>query len=244
MALTHKQQGTTTAQVLSTGRLGPMTADATLEGHVRGYMKKPDLKFPLSASERASRRPDLGPVALPGQLSVVRRAAKGEYVQSAVDLATGEIDRDLEFFLDRSDQVPTVLVAEVIMEGSTVQMAAGVLIQAMPDGDRVQLEALRAQLVDGGLARLLEQFPDPQALLTHLQADAEIVEDPVIMQYKCRCSQERVVRSFQLLSPVELAEMIEAGKPGSVTCDFCATTYTVSVPQMQGVFELLAKAKA
>lgn len=244
MALTAKAEGTTTTQVLSQGRMGALGADANQQGHIRGYARVPDLKFPLSASERESGRVSLGAGVLPGKLSVVRRGPKNEYVQSAVDLSDGEIDRDLEFFLERSDQIPTVLAAEVLMQGDVVQLAAGVLVQAMPDGDRTRLAEIRAAVAGGGLAQMLQEISDPQALLTHIQPDSEIVEAPVIMQFKCRCSQARVVRSFQMLSATELAEMIEAAEPSEVTCDFCATKYSVSVSEMQDVFELLAKAKA
>jgi len=243
VALTSKQEGTTTTQVTSTGRFRQLTVDANHDGHLRGYAKPGDVAFPMTKAERERGRPALGASTLPGHLSVVRRNARGQYAQSAVELRSGEIDLDMQHYLEHSTQVPTALAAEVRLEGDAVTLAGGVLVQAMPDGDLRRLDELREIIADGALLRLLEAHPDPQDLLRALQPDAEVVEIPVIMQWRCRCSHERVVRSLQLLEPLELAEMIEAEAPVEVSCDFCATKYSVSVDEMRGVFEILAKAK-
>lgn len=243
VAVTQKREGQITLQVISKGRLRQVVADANHEGHLRGYVHPSTLAFPLSPEEREQNRRSVSAGALPGRLSVVRRTPRGEYAQSAVELETGEIDLDVQHFLERSDQVPTALAADVLMKGSEVEVAGGVLIQAMPDGDLVRLAELRAELDNGGFARKLREVQDPQALLQLVQPDAEVVEVPVIMTWRCRCSHERVVRSLQLLEPVELAEMIEQGEPVDVDCDFCAKKYSVSVDEMRDVFELIAKAK-
>ncbi len=241
--MTRKQEGTITAQILSQGRIQQLTADANEQGHLRGYTRAPDLNFPLTKAERESGRRNLSTCVMPGQLSVVRRGPKGEYIQSAVDLLSGEVDLDIERYLDTSDQVTTVLAADVLMEKGNIQIAGGMLIQALPDGDRVRLEEIR-EMLRKDFPDLLRQGIDPQIMLRQVQHDAEVVEAPVIMQWKCRCSHDRVVRSMQMLAVTDLAEMIEAGEPTEVGCDFCAHTYAVQVSELQDVFELLAKAKA
>ena len=243
IALTAKQEGTVGAQVTSKGRIRQLMVDANHQGHLRGYTRAGELAFPLTHEEKLSGRRRVAPGTLPGHLSVVRRNARGEYTQSAVDLVSGEVDRDVEHYLVHSDQVPTVLAADVFIEDNDVVMSVGALVQAMPDGDLAQLEALRARLVDGGLLALARETPEPQQLLGVIQPDAEIVEAPVIFTWRCRCSQERVVSSMQLLGPQDLAEMIEAGEPAQVGCDFCGAQYQVSVDEMRGVFRLLIQAE-
>lgn len=243
VAVTSKREGTMTAQVTSKGRVRQLVADANEQGHLRGYARPADLAFPLTPQERATGRRLVGAAVRPGQLSVVRRSAKGEYGQSAVDAVSGEIDLDMQHYLEHSDQVPTVLAAEVLLGEEGVEAAAGVLVQAMPDGDLAALDEVRARLANGGLAQMLKQTDDPQALMALVMPDAEVVEVPTIFVWKCRCSYERVVRSLQMLSPIELAEMIESGAPAEVNCDFCGTEYSVPTPDLQGVFELIAKAK-
>lgn len=243
VALTAKQEGTTTTQLTSKGRFRQVTVDANHEGHLRGYARPADVSFPMTLAEKESGRRSLAASLQPGHLSVVRRDPKGNYGQSAVELRSGEVDLDVQHYLEHSTQVPTVVAAEVQLGDASVELAGGVLVQAMPDGDLVRLAEIREMLEGGGLLGLLQRHEDPQYALREIQPDAEVVEVPVIMQWRCRCSQARVVRSLQLLEPLELAEMIEAGEPVEVNCDFCGTTYSVSVEQMQGVFELLAKAK-
>lgn len=243
VALTAKREGTLGAQVTTLGRIRQLMVDANHQGHLRGYARAPELAFPMSAEERRTGRRSVAAGTLPGHLSVVRRNAQGEYTRSAVDLVSGEVDRDVEHYLVHSDQVPTVLVADVFLQDNDVVMSVGALIQAMPDGDRAHLETLRARLMDGGLLALARDTPDPQQLLGVIQPDAEIVEAPVIFTWRCRCSHERVVSSLQLLEAEELAEMIEAGTPAEVACDFCGSQYRVSADEMRAVFRLIARAE-
>lgn len=243
VALTDKREGTTTAQVLSQSRAKHLLVDANTEGHLRGFARAPEMDFPPTREARESGRVELAPYVRPGQLSVIRRGANQTYQQSSIELLSGEIDRDMELYLDRSDQVPTVLAAEVLMDGDEVQMAAGVLVQAMPDGDRARLEEIRRELVDGGLARRLKTDTNPESLLVHVQPDAQVVYAPVILQWKCRCSEARVLRSFQMLEQDELREMIDKGETTEVTCDFCARAYQISPEQLQGVLQLLSQAQ-
>ena len=243
VALTSKREGTVGCQLTSRGRVRQLMVDANDQGHLRGYARAPDLAFPLTPAERASGRRTLAPGVLPGHLSVVRRNARGEYAQSSVDLVSGEVDGDVEHYLVHSEQVPTVLATDVLVQGDDVVVAVGALVQAMPDGDRSRLEAVRAALADGGLLRAARETPDPEALLAWIQPDAEVVEAPVIFTWRCRCSHQRVVSSLQLVGPADLAEMIEDGAPAEVGCDFCGAKYEVSVDEMRAVFRLLVQAE-
>lgn len=246
LALTRNQPGVTGLQVLSKGRIRQIFADSTHDGRVRGFVKHPDLSFPLTDGESASGRRRIAPAVLPGQLSVVRKRDSGEYAQSAVELVSGEVDRDVEHFLWQSDQVPTVMGCEALLNADgQIEMAGGVLVQALPDGDLDAVEESRNRICRGALADFMrERSDDPQALLTHVAPDARVVDVPQLLRWECRCSASRAVRSLRLMSPADLAEMIDAEEPAEVKCDFCSTLYRIEVRVLREIFIGLVKAEA
>lgn len=241
IALTSKRAGSFSAQVLSKSRIGQVYADCTDQGHFRGRVKVPSLVFPLTAGEDPRGRRSVSAAVFPGELSVIRSLGKGEYNQSAVPLTNGEIDDDLKTFLEVSDQVETALSAEVLLgEGGRVARAGGVLIQALPDGDRAALRALEQKLVGGGLAQRLAD--DPAVILAQLAPEATVI-DIVPLLWKCRCSYERVLASLKMLEPADLVQLIEAGVPVAVDCDLCAKKYEVALDEVRTLFAQTIKAE-
>lgn len=244
LALTHKREGTTSIQILSRGRIGNLYADCNHKGHVRGMTKRPHLAFPPAAEERRNGRRALHRAVFPGQISVIRRLPDGEYGQSSTPLVSGEIDEDIESFMINSDQIPSLVVTDVLLdEKSRVTSAAGVLVQAMPDGDPETLLRIRGRLVLGALARTLPDLGDASALLAHVSADAVEVEEPAPIAYRCHCSRERVLGSLRMFPVTDLAEMVDEGKTVDVNCDLCGKKYPVSPADLQRAFEDLVKAQ-
>ncbi len=237
LSSTGKREGVTSLQVLSQGRVGQIFADATDEGHLRGMIKHKTLAFPVTEAEDAALRRSVAAAVKPGHLSVIRRNREGDYHQSAVDLVSGEIDLDVEHFLVHSDQVPTVIGCETLLDAAgKVELAAGVLVQALPDGDVEFLEKLRPRIQKGELAKHLRAASEVAALLKRIDPDAEVVTHPTPIEWQCRCSKDRVLRSLQLVPPTELAELIEAAEDVNVDCDFCGTTYPVTPAELTQVF--------
>ena len=201
--------------------------------------------FPSAAAERETGRRQVGPAVAPGKLSIVRIDREGRYSQSATPLITGEIDADIEHFITRSDQVDNTMTCEIRLDDDgRVLRAAGVLVHALPDGNRAHLALLRDRLADGLLTGLVKDSADAQSILTALDPEAEQVEAPVAMRWQCRCSYERVKRSLTLLEVKELMELIEADEPVSVRCDMCTKGYEVSTDEVRSLLERMIKAQA
>lgn len=244
VGMTQKQEGTTSIQVLSKGRIGNLYADCNHEGHLRGMTKRPHLAFPPSPEEDAGGRRSVGGAVFPGQISVVRRLPGGEYGQSSTPLVNGEIDEDLESFMINSDQIPTLVAADVLLDDKDrVAAAAGVLVQAMPDGDPEALLRIRDRLALGALARALPDLGDADALLAHTSPDAVPAEAPAPIAYRCHCSRKRVLASLRMFPVADLAEMVDEGKTVEVNCDLCGSKYPVEPADLERAFEDLVKAQ-
>lgn len=245
MAATAKVEGKTSLQILSRGRTGQLLVDATDGGALRGLIKHPDISFPRTPGERAGGRQSVGAAVLPGEVSAVRRRVTGEYGQSMTPLQTGEIDDDLQSFLERSDQVPTVLVAETLVdESGQISRSAGILVQALPDGDRERLAAIGRELAGGRFAELLRGAGSTEDLLRAAVPEAARVDVDLPIHWFCPCSRDRAENAVRLMGQPELAHMVVEGQPVVIDCDFCRSTYEFSVDEMGQMLAEMTTARA
>jgi len=244
-ALMHELRGSFSIQILGQGRLGQLFADATDEGHLRGYVKNPSLDFALLPGEARDQRRALGHAVGEGVISVVRipRGAKDGYTQSATPLTSGEIDVDVASFLEKSDQVPTVLAADVLLgPDGTVEWAGGLLVQALPGGDLGLIAELRARMGEGGLAGLLRQVRgDAGSLMRAVDPRAEVVSAAQPLVWRCRCSHERVLGALRMLDAEELLDMVATQETAQVRCDFCGRVYELGPAEVEKVFRSIVK---
>jgi molecular chaperone Hsp33 len=245
IAQTSKRRGSTSLQILSRARLGQVFADVTHDGNARGMVKNPTLSFPFAPEEKDARRP-ISAALLPGKLFVVRSTASGQYTQSTTDLVSGEVDLDVEYFLEQSDQIPTALAADVLIaEDSTIALAGGVLAQALPGADLGRLEAIRARVRGHGFGKLLRDHgSDPVAMLKAIAPDAMILEAPAPLAWRCRCSYARVLDALKMLGPQDLAEMVDKKDDVEVGCDLCGAQYVIPRADVEQVFFSTIKAQS
>ncbi len=244
LAATSKAEGKTSLQVLSKGRVGQIFVDATHTGDLRGYIKNARLDLPLALGEPPEGRRRVGSLVHPGSLSVVRRRPNGDYYQSMTPLLNGEVDDDLRYFIERSDQIPSVMVADTLVDAhGRVVRSGGVLVQALPDGDRDELRQIGERLADGRFARILRNA-EIDDLLEALQSDAEPIDADLPLRWHCPCSRERAVNAVRLMGANEIAKMVIEDDPVTVDCDFCLARYEIDVDELGRMMADTTVAKA
>ncbi len=245
VGLTSKRKGSTSIQVMSKSRINQLFADVTHAGaHLRGFTKNGALDLPVVPAEDPEGRRTIGPVVMPGQISVIRQGHDGQYGQSASQIISGEIDQDVEHFVVQSDQIPTVIVAETLVDrDGKVTLAAGVMLQAMPDSDLQDFLKLSLMVKEGALVELVKKANSAEELLESISPGATQTDVPIYPVWKCRCSHEKAVNSIQLFEITEIADMIEKAQPVEIKCDLCNTMHIVSVSDIEGVFKMLSKAQ-
>ena len=143
-----------TLQILGDGPLGALTVDAKADGTARVFVKNPPVAlFPANSS-----RPSLGPiVGRVGVVSVVRDLGLGHDFRGQTSIVDGEIDTDVERYLSDSEQIDSALGCETIADDAGgIQIAFGILVQALPGSDGSTLvAAARGRLRAGACVELL-----------------------------------------------------------------------------------------
>jgi molecular chaperone Hsp33 len=151
-----------------------------------------------------------------------------EMPEGVVPLQTSTFDGDLTYYLNQSEQTPSLVVmGEVLDENGRLQVSGGLLIQAMPPNDvgiirdfieRLQeLPPLEAMLKDG---------KSPEEILALLFAGIDYTElEKRPLRFQCTCSYERSEKALINLGRQELEELLETEGEAIVDCHFCHERY-------------------
>ena len=129
------------------GPLGKVTADATPEGFVRGYVTNPYVDLPQNAKGKI----DVGGgVGTDGTVTVTRFTGLRNPVTGSAPLTDGEIADDLTKYLYVSEQTPSSVGLGVLIGHAGEKMACigagGFIIQPMPDATDETIDKLEANL--------------------------------------------------------------------------------------------------
>src|SRR5690606_9348943 len=116
--------------------------------------------------------------------------------QGSVELRSGEIDEDLEHYLDQSEQLPSALRTEVVLDANgEVLRVAGILAQSFPGSDPAVIMAVRERLAGAGLRTLISAHERSVEELVGLALGGEgfrsMHEHPV--NFHCPCGPERAL---------------------------------------------------
>jgi molecular chaperone Hsp33 len=234
LATLTKGEERVTLQLTGDGPLGSITVDANGHGDVRGYASHPEAGSPstkgrVQIGETLGRR---------GVLNVLRDLGLKELYQGQIALVSGEIDEDVEAYLRTSEQVASALGCDVVLDGERVLASAGVLVQAMPQGDTEIVGIVQKALRAGKLHDLLAAGErDPVALAAKLYPAGalEVVGEARTVRFQCRCSAQKIMQMLQLLGTVDLDEMIAEDKPAEVVCNYCNTRYQVGRADLERI---------
>jgi molecular chaperone Hsp33 len=111
-------------------------------------------------------------------------------------------------------------------------------VQALPGGDVDAVREVQHFLRSG---RLFERLAEGEETALGLIADlsmlqpVEVVEEKREIRFLCRCSDRRIDDMLQLLTTVDLDEMIAEGKPSEITCNFCNRKFLVESASLERI---------
>jgi molecular chaperone Hsp33 len=206
------------------GPLHKLVVESDSYGRIRGYIGSPEWSVgtPVAVADVAA---GLGHIGL---LTVVKDLGVKNLYESVVPLQTGEIDKDLMFYLMQSEQILSMLeLGAEIGAGGELAAAGGFLLQAMPGQDTAVLEHLVERTEDlPPIERMLAEGDTPATILAEIFGDVayEVLETRPLA-FRCSCSRERSLRALSLLPREDLLTLIAEGE-AVIDCHFCRERYT------------------
>ena len=225
-----------TLQIRGDGPLGGMTVTAFPDGAVKGFTFNPqaDSTNPLETAL----------VIGEGTLQIIKDIGLREPYIGTSPLVSGEIAEDLTYYYAKSEQTPTSVALGLTLDShGKVAAAGGFIIQLMPDCGEAVIDKLEENLSHSrSVTDLLAAGKSPEIIMESLLGDFGLsFTGKKETRFHCNCSRDRVTRALISIGKKEIQAMIDEKEPIEMRCDFCNTTYTFQVPELQILLKALEK---
>lgn len=233
-----KGDQTLTAKVEGSGPIGVIVADGNAHGDVRGYVTNPHVDFDLNNQGKLDVARAVG---VQGNLSIVKDLGLRDHFTGQVPLVTGEISEDFTYYFAHSEQIPSAVGAGVLINPDhTVLAAGGFVVQVMPEADDAIISRLEQQInAFPAISSLIEQGYTPEQVLQELFKDAKVnIHEQMSVQFRCKCSKERVERAIVGLGNDEIKSMIEEDHGAEANCHFCNETYYFTADELEKLLDV------
>jgi len=222
-----------TAKIECTGPIGGIIAEANEKGHVRGYVKNPDVELPAKTNGKF----DVSGIIGEGTFYIIRESGfdiglhREPYVGS-VPIVSGEIAEDFAFYLAKSEQIPSAVLLGVLLQNSEpfVTAAGGVMVQMMPGVNEHIVTMIEDTIAHvPHLTSVIKEGATPEELIRLALGDIkfEILEEREV-QFRCNCSMERALSMIAALGSQEVRSMLDEDNGAVMTCGFCSEIYQLS----------------
>ena len=233
-AMMKNEEDLLTLKIDCEGPIKGLTVTADNAGHVKGYVKNPDVDLPSKTPGKLN----VGDALDLGVLSVVRDIGLKEPYIGQTILTTSEIAEDLTYYFATSEQTPSSVGLGVLMnKENTVRTAGGFIVQLMPNASEESISALEKNLAKiSSVTSLLDAGMTPEDIMNTLfeGMDPEFMEKTGVA-FVCNCSQEHTADMIRSLPKDEIREMIDEGKEIEVVCHFCSRKYKFTVEELEAM---------
>ena len=241
LATLTKDDERVTLQVLGNGPLGGITVDANGAGTARGYVKHPLGSTIAPAEPRTARTSLAAAIGGSGVVSVIRDVGLRENFSGTTEIASGEIDEDVERYLTDSEQIESTLACDATAaDDGRVIGSAGILIQALPGDASIEVALSRGLFADGALARVVAAGLPPtgddllRAVFTGRLGEIRVL-DRRPARFFCPCSRPRAGESLAMLGDADISAMILDEGKAEVICNFCRARYEFDDAELERI---------
>lgn len=221
------------------GPLIKTIVEADSNGAIRGYTVGTDVDL-----RDASGEPDLvRAIGRAGLLTVVRDLQLGELAEGTVHLAASDIDSDLTYFLEQSDQIPSIVsTAAVLADDESVAVSGGLLIQPLPPYDPAVVDQVRDRLQElPPLGELLKGGMKPEGVLDQVfEGLGHKLLAKFPLRFRCNCSRERTRQALLLLGVDGITDLLETEGEAVVDCHYCHERYVFGRAELEELLDELA----
>jgi molecular chaperone Hsp33 len=207
---------------------GQLVADSHPDGSTRGLFQKGSGEAPADIRKTQA------------TLQMMRTLPNSDLHRGVVQLPeSGNLSEGFMRYMQLSEQIVSMISLGSVI-GGPHPAAGGYVVQLLPEA--VEAEAAmkvmtkrlenfvqirdRLQASNSSPSQLVEQIFDGMPF-TWLQSSD--------IRFGCHCSQVRVMTTLSVLNRTDIQELVEEGEPLSIGCDYCGTSYTVEIAQLQGL---------
>ncbi|WP_339020924.1 Hsp33 family molecular chaperone HslO [Spiroplasma endosymbiont of Atherix ibis] len=225
LSLSLKYVKKMTANINGMGLGGTIIAEFQ-DKNFRGYIQNPNFK--IDKIEKENGTPLSQVVGKQGFLQVSRDNNEKQPYISRVELVSGEINLDFMYYLQKSDQIHSLISSTVkIDDNGMVEKACGIIIQMLPDFVEENIDFIEEKVGSlDHLVKTLIRTTNYEALIKDICEDAEVLNIGEL-KFKCTCNIKKVMDSIKMLGEEEIKKIIEEGEMVEVVCDFCKKKYNV-----------------
>lgn len=223
LAANLKNQEAITVSFQGNGPLGYITADATPDGYVRGYVGNPHVDLPLKADGKL----DVGGAVGEGMVQVTRFTGLGEPMRGSCEIVSGEIAEDLTNYLFTSEQTASSVGLGVLVGTDFKAMAAGgFMLQLMPDADEEIISRVEEALKKvRPVSSMIADGVSAKGIISELMAGFEMdYLSSTELAFRCKCNRERIEDVLLSLSHADMQALVDDGQ-AEVCCQFCGEKY-------------------
>ncbi|OCX07730.1 Hsp33 family molecular chaperone [Streptococcus dysgalactiae subsp. equisimilis AKSDE4288] len=224
LAANQKGDSKITVKVIGDSSFGHIISVADTKGHVKGYIQNTGVDIKKTATDEVL----VGPFMGNGHFVTIIDYGTGNPYTSTTPLITGEIGEDFAYYLTESEQTPSAIGLNVLLdENDKVKVAGGFMVQVLPGASEEEIARYEKRLQEmPAISQLLTSENHVDALLEAIYGDEpykRLSEEP--LSFQCDCSRERFEAALMTLPKADLQAMIDEDKGAEIVCQFCGTKY-------------------
>lgn len=232
-----EEEDSLTIQLNGKGEAGSLVSVVEKENnrvYLKAYISNPSVELPLKPNGKI----DVGgAVGTSGYLNIIKENGITEKgYNGLVPLVSGEIAEDFASYFAQSKQTPTVLALGVLVNKDGVKEAGGYMINLMPDATENEITGIEEAISKApSISEMLEQGKTLEEIAKIITGDenVSIIEDNLVIGYRCDCSKEKFERGLISLGKAEINSIIEEEGEAETKCHFCNKTYTFSKEELE-----------
>ncbi|AIG48217.1 TPA: Hsp33 family molecular chaperone HslO [Streptococcus pyogenes] len=223
-----------TVKVIGDSSFGHIISVADTKGHVKGYIQNTGVDIKKTATGEVL----VGPFMGNGHFVTIIDYGTGNPYTSTTPLITGEIGEDFAYYLTESEQTPSAIGLNVLLdENDKVKVAGGFMVQVLPGASEEEIARYEKRLQEmPAISHLLASKNHVDALLEAIYGDEpykRLSEEP--LSFQCDCSRERFEAALITLPKADLQAMIDEDKGAEIVCQFCGTKYQFNESDLEAL---------
>ncbi|VHD51614.1 Hsp33 family molecular chaperone HslO [Streptococcus pyogenes] len=234
LAANQKGDSKITVKVIGDSSFGHIISVADTKGHVKGYIQNTGVDIKKTATGEVL----VGPFMGNGHFVTIIDYGTGNPYTSTTPLITGEIGEDFAYYLTESEQTPSAIGLNVLLdENDKVKVAGGFMVQVLPGASEEEIARYEKRLQEmPAISHLLASKNHVEALLEAIYGDEPykcLSEEP--LSFQCDCSRERFEAALMTLPKADLQAMIDEDKGAEIVCQFCGTKYQFNESDLEAL---------